>query len=72
MVKLWHALEDGKGGQQCAATLEHGDTVRGVAISLKGAVATIGGDSKKLVVWRAAVAAPGDLTSKLLGRGKRK
>ena len=74
VVKLWPATEEhgNLASMECVATLAHGDTVRGIAISSKGFVASIGGDAKKLVVWRAAVAAPGDLTSKLLGRGKRK
>ena len=46
-VKLWHAADGA-----LITTLPHGGTVRGVAISSQGFVATVGGQARRLAVWR--------------------
>lgn len=66
-VKLWSVADD---GVECVATLPHGATVRGIAISPKGFVASVGGSAKKLVIWRPAVQEAGDIAAKLL-KGKK-
>ena len=50
IVKLWMLV----GGGECVSTLAHGASVKGVAISSSGFVASVGGAGKNLVVWRAA------------------
>ena len=64
-VKLWSLANEG----ECVATLNHGDVVRGIAISRKGFVVSVGGDGKKLILWRPKVASAGDLATGLL-KGK--
>lgn len=49
-VKLWSLANDGS--TECVATIEHEATVRGVAVSSKGFIASIGGRWKKLAIWR--------------------
>ena len=52
-VKLWSLADTIAGiAPQPVATLAHGATVRGIAISSKGLVATVGGTQKKLIIWR--------------------
>ena len=67
-VKLWSVANDG----ECVVTLTHGATVRGIAISPKGFVASVGGNAKKLVIWRPAVQGAGDIAAKLLKGGNAK
>ena len=47
-VKLWSL----GGAGECVATMGHDATVRGVAASPAGFIASVGGKWKKLVVWR--------------------
>ena len=50
-VRLWSLARD---DEPCLATLKHGEDVHGVAVSpTHGFVATCGGASRRLVIWRA-------------------
>lgn len=57
-LRLWSLAADSSGvggsGGECIAMLAHGEKVRGVALSLGngGYVASCGGQSKRLVVWK--------------------
>lgn len=46
-VKLWSLAGDG----ECIQTFVHGSTIRGVAVSPLGFVASVGGKLKQLLIW---------------------
>ena len=57
-LKIWSLTPEDEG--ECIATLTHGATVKGLALSRKGGLlASAGGNLKKLAVWRAVGLASG-------------
>jgi WD40 repeat protein len=50
VVRVWSLSSDGDG--ECLASLTHGATAKGTAVSKTGFVVSAGGKGRPLIIWR--------------------